>query len=372
LQVPLIYKEAPLFGFDVGNRSIKVVQIKQTGKKLRVLGYGHAAFPSDAIVEGIVSDPELIAKHVKPLFRQPQAGHVNSRRAIIAIPAAKVFIRSLKLPKMDKGDLEQAIRFEAEQYVPVPMADLYIDYEIIPKEQALLTQPTQPSGKSAQPPGAGEEHIDVLMVAAPRAIVDSYIKLFDYLGLEIDSIETTLAAITRAMIAVSNTNESSMVLDFGSRSADMAIYNQTVRLTGSISVGGDDMTDTLVKSLSISPDQANEIKYKFGVGTSGLQSKILEALEPKLQLIAAEIKKVTKYYKDRSENKEQVKNITLTGGSASMPGLIDYLYKATGLPFVIGDPWLRLDLGHLPKATKLEAPMYATAIGLALRGAHRD
>jgi type IV pilus assembly protein PilM len=347
------------------------VQLKPVGKKMRVVGYGHAAFPNDAIVEGIVSDPQTIAKHIKPLLQQPGAGHITSRRAVVALPGGKVFIRTLQLPPMAQEDLEQAIRFEAEQYVPVPISDLYIDYEVIPQDQAPMIQPAQTnSAPKPAAPGA-EEHQDVLMVAAPRAIVDSYLKLFDYLGLELDSIETTLAAITRAMIAAGSSNQASMVLDFGSRSTDMAIYNRVVRLTGSISVGGDDMTDTLVKSLGISADQANEIKYKFGVGTSGLQSKILEALDPKLQVVAAEIKKVAKYYKERSENKEEVRNITLTGGSASMPGLVDYLYKATGLPFVVGDPWLRLDLGHMPKASKFEAPMYTTAIGLALRGAGR-
>lgn len=349
MHVPLIYKDASSFGFDLGSRTIKIVQLAASGRKVRLVGYGFCDFPAEALVEGIISDPKLIADRMRSLIQKPLGGRINARRVTIALPASKIFIRTLQLPPMNDNDLEQAIRFEAEQYVPVPINDLYIDYEKI-----------KPEPKA--------EHTDVLMVAAPRAIVDSYVKLFDYLDLEIDSIETTLASITRAMMAATEVTKTSMVIDFGSRSADLAIYNQVVRLTGSIAVGGDDLTDALVKGLGISADQANEIKYKFGVGSSGLQAKIMEAVEPKLAQMVAEIKKVTKYYKERSDNQEEVTNVTLTGGSASMPGLIDYLYQATELPLVIGDPWLKLELGHLSKPAKLEAPMYTTAIGLALRG----
>ncbi|WP_446893565.1 type IV pilus biogenesis protein PilM, partial [Acinetobacter sp. NS4_7] len=85
-------------------------------------------------------------------------GKITSKRVASALPVAKVFTRVIELPPMNPADLGAAVRLEAEQYIPVPLPDLYIDYEIIESKA---------------------DQIQVLMVAAPRAIVDSYLKLFD-------------------------------------------------------------------------------------------------------------------------------------------------------------------------------------------------
>lgn len=351
MRVPLIYNQKPLFGFDLGSRTAKFMQLSRRGSTPRVLGYGAANFAADAITEGIISDPELIAKAVAPALAHPTAGHISARRVALSLPVAKVFTRILRLPPMTPEDLEQAVHFEAEQYVPVPANDLYIDYEVV-----------KSNGTSQ-----GEEHIDVLMVAAPRAIVDSYIKLFDLLNLEIDSIETSLTAVIRAMISAKRSRQLALVIDFGSISADLAIYDQVIRVTGTVAVGGDTLTNQLVKTLKISADQANEIKYKFGIGPGGLQAKVMDALEPQLNTLLTETKRVLKYYQDRSENSTPVENITLSGGSASMPGLVDYLYHQLGIPIIIGNSWNNLSTKPFPLADRHDAPMYTTAIGLALR-----
>jgi type IV pilus assembly protein PilM len=96
-------------------------------------------------------------------------GKVSATRVAVSLPVAKVFTRVLELPSMKPEDLGQAVRLEAEQYIPVPLPDLYIDYEVIEM---------------------GPDHNEVLMVAAPRAIVDSYIKLFDFMNLEVAVIES--------------------------------------------------------------------------------------------------------------------------------------------------------------------------------------
>ncbi|HSX48439.1 MAG TPA: type IV pilus assembly protein PilM [Candidatus Nanoarchaeia archaeon] len=356
MRVPLIYREAPTFGFDIGSRTVKAIQIHSSGRHHRVGGYGYTEFPPDAIVEGIIADPELIAKSVQNLLHKPAAGHIASRRAIVALPTAKVFIRTLQLPQMTTGDLEQAIRFEAEQYVPVPISDLYIDYEIIGRT---------PGGKADD-----HGHTDLLMVAAPRAIVDSYIKLFDALNLELSAIETSLTSIARSFLTSTAAQQTVLMIDFGSRSADAAVLNKVIRLTGSIPVGGDDITRSLVKSLNIKFDQADEIKYKFGIGPSGLQPKIMESLDSTLKTMSAELKKLLKFYQERSENKDPVTQVSISGGTAGMPGLAEYIQKELGLPVTVTNPWAGLNMGHLPAISKVEAPMYATAIGLALRGDH--
>ncbi|MFI5240164.1 MAG: type IV pilus assembly protein PilM [Candidatus Saccharimonadia bacterium] len=355
MRIPLVYKPEPVFGLDIGSHTVKLVQLKPGGNRPQVMGYGYAEFAVDSIIEGIISDPKPIAEAIKQVMKNPKGGSISARRVNLSVPVAKVFTRTLQLPpNMTVAELDQAVRLEAEQYVPVPSADLYIDYETI----------TDPKGSP--------DHRDVLMVAAPRAIIDSYIKLFDFVDLQVESIETGLTSITRAMTAANPPQHRVIIVDFGTRSADLAIYEQGIRVTGSFSVGGDDLTQTLVKQLGITFDQANEIKYKFGIRKSGLQDKIMTALSPQLEHLTEETKKVIKYYMDRSEDQSSFDTLFMTGGSASMPGLVDYLYDRLKIPIIIGNPWLGLTYKHLPTLNRLEAPMYTTAIGLAQRGIKND
>ncbi len=344
MRVPLIYHDRPIFGFDLGSRTAKLIQLKPAGKNMQVLGYGYANFPGDAIVEGIIVDPKEIATALEPLMKQMSYGHITSTRVAASLPVAKVFTRVLELPPMNPADLGAAVRLEAEQYIPVPLPDLYIDYEIIETQQ---------------------EQIQVLMVAAPRAIVDSYIKLFDLMNLEVSFIESSLSAVTRAIIASTPLAKPTLVADIGSNSIDLTVHDKMIRLTDTIALGGDTLTTQLVSDLQITREQANEIKFKFGLGPSGLQPKIQASLKKPLTTIANEIRRVMKYYLDRGANKRPIEVLMISGGSASMPGLVDYLSKELNIQVIIADPWAGLTVKHLQAVSKFDAPMYTTAIGLA-------
>ncbi len=367
MRVPLIYRKRPLFGLDIGSHSAKFVQLKKTGGHVRVAGYGYASYAADAIVEGIISDPEPIATAIKEALRHPQVGIISSRRAVVSIPNSKLFTRTLELPAMDQADLLQAVNFEAEQYVPVPLNDLYIDYEVL--------------GRSKN--DKGEDHIEVLMVAAPRAVVDSYMKLFGLVGLELDAIEGSLRAIMRSMRPLAPATRPTLVVDIGSTSTDLALYDPAPRVTGTFDIGGDHLTKTLVKALDVKADQALEIKHKFGINSSDMQAKVFKALAPQLEIIANEIKKALKFYhergkvtaandktsaKDKKAPALQTETLVLTGGTANMPGLADYLNQQAKVPVVVGDPWMDLTFGPLAEPEDAETIAYATAIGLALRG----
>jgi type IV pilus assembly protein PilM len=350
LRIPLIYKDVPQFGFDIGTRSVKIVQLQRSGHKTVVKAYGHAYFPQEAVVEGIIVDPDEVASAIKPLLQKQTYGHLSSNRVITGLPAAKLFTRTLKLPHMSDDDLGQAINYEVEQYVPVPVSDLYIDYEIINNTQ----------GKDG--------HIDVLMMAAPRAIVDSYIKLFDKLGLEIGAIEANMTAVVRSLLHSGDAGSGTLVMDIGSISSDITIYDRFTPLTGSVPIGGESYTDSLVKTLAIKPDQANEIKMKFGIASSGMRDKVYSTIEPQLKTITKEVKRVIKFYQDRGGEQQKVKSIVISGGTANMPGIADYFRADINLPLTIADPWKNLDIKKASPESEREAAMYATAIGLALRG----
>jgi type IV pilus assembly protein PilM len=345
MHVPLVHKDQPLFGFDLGTRTAKMIQLRPAGKSMQVLGYGYANFPADAIVEGIIVDPQEIAEALAPLMKHMTFGHITAKRITTGLPVSKVFTRALELPPMSEADLDAAVKLEAEQYIPVPLPDLYIDYEVI--EQT-------------------PEHNQVLMVAAPRAVVDSYIKLFDLMGLEVAAIESSLSAVTRALMAVSPLDKITLVADIGSSAIDLTVHDKVIRLTDTIAMGGDNFTQQLVKDLQITAEQANEIKFKFGIGPSGLQPKIMASLGEPLKKMCDEMRRVIKFYQDRGgDDNHKIESIVVGGGSASMPGFLEYMAAQISVPVTVADPWAGLELKKLPKVSKLDAPMYTTAIGLA-------
>ncbi len=352
MRTPLIYKDVPQFGLDIGSHTAKLVQLVKHGSKVHVQGYGYCYFPKDAIVEGIIVDPEQMASAIKPLLKKLGFGKLTSKRAITGLPAAKVFTRTLQLPLMDQADLDQAVHYEVEQYVPVPVTDLYIDYEIV----------NRTAGKDGK-----DAHLDVLMMAAPRAIVDSYIKLFDALGLEISAIEASMTAVVRALLHSGDMGKNTLVMDIGSLSSDMTVYDEFTPLTGSVATGGEHYTQALVKNLKIKPDEATEIKVKFGIGPSGMREKVFPVLEPLLSNVAKEARRVIKFYEQRGEKAHKVERMVISGGSAAMPGLPEFFQAELRLPQTAANPWNKLEVKD-KNLNEREAPMYATAIGLALRG----
>jgi len=343
MRIPLVYRDQPVFGFDLGTRTAKMIQLKPAGKQMEVLGYGFATFPEEAIVEGIVVDPQEIVAALKPLMKEMTYGKITARRAAASLPVAKVFTRMLELPPMNPADLSQAVRLEAEQYIPVPLADLYIDYETIE---------------------SGTDRNEVLMVAAPRAIVDSYIKLFDLMNLEVAMIESSLGAATRAIVSSTPLNKPTLVVDIGSTSIDLTVHDKVIRLTDTIPLGGDTLTQQLVKDLAIGREQASEIKYKFGIGPSGLQPKVVASLGEPLKKMCDEMRRVIKFYQDRGTQKRKIEAIIVGGGSASMPGFLEYMAAQINIPVTVADPWVGLDTKRVKAVSKFDGPMYTTAIGL--------
>jgi len=130
-------------------------------------------------------------------------------------------------------------------------------------------------------------------------------------------------------------------------------------------MGGDSLTEQLVKDLGIGREQANEIKYKFGLGPSGLQPKVMASLGAPLNKMCAEMRRVMKFYQDRGAQKRKIEAIIVGGGSASMPGFLEYMAAQINIPVVVADPWAGLEMRHIQPVSKFDAPMYTTAIGLA-------
>lgn len=341
----LIYKDKPIFGLDIGTSSIKVMQIGSANKKQLITGYGVTAYDQDAIKNGVIEKPELLAKSTKKLFEDGLIGQISTRRVALGIPVAKTYNRVMNLPYMSVKDLNEAVKLEAEQYIPVPIDDLYIDYNITAQTK---------------------DNIELLAVAAPKRIVDSYLEFTNLLGLEVAVIETTINASSRLVANSENDVMPTILIDFGSVSVDITIFDKQPIVTGTVAGGGDTFSELISKKLDVSLQVAHTIKTKYGLGVSKKQKDIQDALKPVLSQLTKEIKKMIRYYEDRSSSQGKISQIITMGGGANMPGLSEYITSEMRLPARMCNPWSNLDFGKLQPPSSVEKSMYVTAAGLAL------
>ena len=341
-----LYKDKPLFGLDIGFSSIKVMQTKPEGKNAIVAGYGVNRFDPKIIKDGVIVDIPAMAKSAHELFDKFVIGEISTRRVAMSIPAMRTFTRTIKLPKLTNKELEDAVRMEAEQYIPVPVDDLYMDYSI--------TSTT-------------ETEIELLAVAVPKKIVDSYVALAQVLGLELVALEATIASSSRLFVHTELSDVPTVIIDYGSVSSDITIFDHGIVVTGTVGGGGDNFTDLIAEALDISKSEAQVIKAKYGLSYSKKQKEITTALKPTLEQILKEIRRMIRYYEERYGDDRKIVQIVTLGGGSNMPGLSDYMTNALRLPVRMSNPWDKhVMFKNIQPPGGVESSMYITAAGLSL------
>lgn len=339
------YQDKPVFGLDIGLSSLKVMQVVRDHKRQRVAGYGVTSFSPEVFNEGILVDPEALAKIAYDMFDKHIVGSISTARTVLAIPASKTFTRSMTLPKLKQKDLAAAVQLEAEQYIPMPIDELYVDHAVISET---------------------DKEMEVLVVAVPKKMVDSYLMLTRLLGLEVVAIETTISAAGRLFVQAEQSDVPTVLIDLGSLSTDITIYDKGLVVTGTVGGGGDSFTDLISEKLKVTKQEAHIIKTKYGLGVSKKQKEISEGLRPVLDQLVKEIRRNIRYYEERSNTDKKIGQIVTMGGGANMPGLSEYLTNTLRLPVRMCDPWQHLDFDDLQPPNNIEKSMYVTVAGLSL------
>lgn len=342
------YRDEPLFGLDIGHASLKAMQVASiAGKPPVIVGYGNSVFDPQAIANGVIVKPDAIASAMHTLFDKNIVGSINSRRVACALPTSHTFSRPMKLPPMEHDDIVEAIHLEAEQYIPVPITNLYVDYELTHQD---------------------DQGVELLLVAIPRPIVDSYVKLLESLKLEPVAFEPSINASSRLLqMGDRHQAEPAVVADIGSVATDIAVFDKTLLVSSTVNSGGETITDLISKGLHLTHEQANKLKNEEGIVFSDRQQRIIDAIKPVLESLVHEIQKVLRYYSERAaKSGGKISQIVTFGGGSIMPGFNQYLSKELRLPTQNLDPWQKVSFGQLPVPGKTEAAIYTTAAGEAI------
>jgi type IV pilus assembly protein PilM len=347
----VIWKHKDVIGIDIGMRSIKIVQLEKHRDTVRLVGFDLIDIPENFVISGIITEPEKLAKIIKEHIGKKSWGNLSGKRVNTSLPESRIFTRILTLPHMNRKEMSDAIMWEATQYIPISLADLYLDWKIIGENSADKTKD------------------DIVFAATPKIIVSSYLQLFELLELEVMGVETNMSAVTRAVMPRNAVPETVLVIDIGAKTTNIAVFDSVVRVTGSTLVGGEDFVEHINKKLGIhSPENAN-IDYSIYAKEN---LKLEETVNEDLEQIIHEINHMLEYYAEKINIEDTIKKVILCGGSASLPGLPEYFTEKLQKITIIGDPWANVSAYPVRPISKSDSMFFANAIGLALAGVDND
>ena len=340
---------ANTFGLDIGSNFIKTVWLTKTDKDY----FLSSVFSSPTPARGMLSESPLDQEEMSKAISQIVSNaNIKTKKVNIALPENQVFTRIIEMPNLSEKELASAIYYEAEQYIPIPIKEVTLDYKII--NRPLPQDPKQV--------------MNVLLVGAPNSIIHKYENVITLAGLELVSIEGEIISIFRSVVREDNFPPS-IILNIGASSSSMAIArNSLLVFVYSISIGGTALTRAIASDFGFSTQQAEEYKKTYGVEKENFSGKIGRAALPILANLSTEVKKAIAFYKEKYANEDLISQIILTGGSANLPGLDAYFTSDTGIETIVANPWdILKNKDQLPQELKETAPSFTTAVGLAMR-----
>lgn len=335
------------FGLDIGTSTIKVVQLEKTPSALRIVSAGFASSEGKKIFSEADLDRDELAKIIDKLIG---ASGISSNKVVSALPESQIFTRVIEMPFLNEKELSSAIQWEAEQYIPIPRAEVVLDFQV-------LSAPVKKEQTAK---------MEVLLVAAPKMLVEKHLTLLKNAGLESVAIDTEVMAMTRTL--TDKVSPPTAVVSLGAYTTDIFITQLgTLSLTRSISSGGEAMTKAISEELSFDRDQSEEYKKTYGLLPDQLEGKIAHTIKPVFDIVISEIKKLILSYESK-KGQDQVRRLLLVGGGSKMPGVVEFLAEEIDLEVVVGDPWFFLEKGpRISKELMDNRPIFAVATGLALK-----
>ncbi len=340
-------------GIDFGTSSVKVVVLSVKENKPILVNYGEVSL---ALLEraGLSSQGNYdatVTVYLRALLDRMQ---VRTKDAYVAMPAFIGLITLVDFPLMSERELQEAIQFEAHKYIPSPLDEVALSWEVVGEN---TSEPDPTTGRTNQ-------KLEVLLVAALHKEVERYESYVKAVDCEMKLLELETFSMVRSV--VNGDAGTYLVIDIGSHSTNLVLVeNGLVKVSRNIDVGGRDITRTLTESLSIASDRAEILKKS---GKDFLNSPEGKLIFPSLEAIGSEASRVIQNYLTRHQN-SRIDGIILSGGTAGFTGICTYYQNMLGVPVSVGNPWRQI--GYDPKiqsAVDRMGPSFSVALGLALQG----
>ncbi|OCL28135.1 pilus assembly protein PilM [Orenia metallireducens] len=295
-----LFKDKNLIGLDIGDETIKLTEVYSSWGNIVLNNLAIIPVPDDTVKNG---DLNNIIKLEEKLGKVLKEKEFQAKKVVAAISGEQVISRMVDIPNMSEEELNQAVKWEASEKLPIQIEDAVLDYEILERKE-----------------GRGYQ---VLLIAVKKDLINKYLRLFESLGLEPVAIEIEPIAMARTIDKLYMARTIG-VIDIGIKTTDISILNEGKLLfTRTIGLGGESITEDISETHNYSFEEAEDYKKRNNLFNNNDTNLIVRNL-------ITSIYRSLDYFQVKYKGVD-IDKVVLTGGGANLMGFDRYLTKEFGV-----------------------------------------
>jgi type IV pilus assembly protein PilM len=343
-------KTTPVLGLDISSTTVKLLELSFSGGRYRVESYAVSSLPQDAVIEKSVNDVDGVSNAIRTVVAQSRT---KLKNVAAAVAGSSVITKLIDMPEgLSEDELETQLTLEADQYIPYPLEEVAIDFQI--------------QGPSPE----RDNQVEVLLAACRRETIESRVEAIEGSELTPKIMDVEAYAMERAfslLQAQLNLGEDSTVaiVDIGATMTTLSVLNngQTIYTREQL-FGGKQLTDEIMRRYGLPLEEAGLAKKQGGLPDDYEP----EVLEPFKEAVVQQVARSLQFFFSSSQYND-VDHIILAGGVSSMEGLEQLVQEKLGTPTSVANPFAQMSISSRVNAVALssDAPAMMIACGLALR-----
>lgn len=342
-------KSKALLGVDISSTSVKILELSQHNGRYQVEAYASEPLPINAVVEQSINNDEAVGEAIRRALTRSRAG---AKRAALAVAGSAVITKTVQMSGGLKDDeMDFQIRAEADQYIPYPLEEVALDWEI--------------QGPSAH----NADQVDVLLAACRLETVERRKDAVEYANLEAAVVDVEAFCTERAYSLVKaqfdDEVETVAIIDIGATMTTLSVLHEGKSIyTREQLFGGRQLTEDISRRYGLSEEEAQRAKLEGGL-PDDYES---ELLEPFRRAVVQQVSRSLQFFYSSSQFND-VDYIVLAGGTSAIPHLAEMVQDAMGIATVIANPFVSMTLSSKvnPQILHNDAPSLMIACGLAMR-----
>jgi type IV pilus assembly protein PilM len=344
MKLPFARKRRESFGLDVGTSAVKVVQLREAAGGWTLTAFASAPLPPDAIAEGVIKDPPAVIDAIKQAVAK--AG-ITSREAAIGISGRELITKKVRMPEVPAKELRDAVQLEAEHHIPFAFDEVFLDYHVVSRQGGVM---------------------ELIVVAVKKSKVNEYVAVVQDAGLEPAIVDVDVFALGNQFEHnyPDDSADTVALIDLGaSVMKTNVVRGGTSIFARDVPFGGNHYTQAIADRLHTTFEEAE--RAKVGTSTDIASDAIVPALEAVSRDLSLELRRTFDYFGSTSES-DRIGRIVMSGGTARLPGVTEYLSTAWKIPVEVARPLERIDIDSaLLEEASAAGPALAVGVGLALR-----
>ena len=349
-------------GVDLGSYGVRAVELSLAGGQATLERFAQVTLPPGAIRDGEVVDVAAVSAGVRRLWTE---GGFKGKKVVVGVANQRVIVRLAEMTAMTEDELTSALRFEAQDLIPIPVDDAILDFQIL---------------DDVVDNSEGDPRMRILLAAAQRDMVRTHLAAIEGAGLRPAAVDVVPFALVRALTANANAYDfdtrAEAIVCIGGGVTNVVVHEQGVpRFVRVLLVGGDDVTDAIVRELDVQIDEAESLKRRADISSPDpAVARAGQIVRDRVAPLVEEIRGSLDYYLAQSQS-AVIDRVLVTGGGSRMAGLMERLQSQVGANVEPARPLAGMAIGRnvgIDEADLVQnEALLAVPIGLALAGESR-